>query len=96
MKAFQIINGVGVIDGMPIEYGRVIRDDLFRLLCDNGYSISVAFHHMAYCDGGVTTAEVAVFNPKDEFFAMPGESDDVIAHQTGAQVMDLWKEVQGF
>ena len=66
-----------------------MRDGLTRTVYANGYSVSVAFHKHSYSNGGKTTAEVAVFNPDGDFYRMPGESDDVIGHQTPEQVLAL-------
>jgi len=65
------------------------RDGLTCTTFANGFSVSVAFHSGAYCDGGKTTAEVAVFGPDGEFHRMPGENDDVISHQTADQVLAI-------
>ena len=68
-----------------------IRQDLFQIRFENGYMVSVAFGPGNYANKGQTTAETAVIAPDGEFFRVPGESDDVMGHQTPADVLDLMR-----
>ena len=60
----------------------------FYMRFGNGYEISVQFGQVNGCDGGKTTAEVAVFDPKGQFVQL-GENDDVLFNVTPERVAEL-------
>jgi len=91
-NAFDIINGVAVIGGKPVEHAEVNEESIFRgvhILLANGWSVSTQFGKGTYCDGGKTTAEVAIFDPAMEFFPLPGWTDDVKGHVTPDEVWSI-------
>lgn len=94
-NAFMIVDGTLYIDGEPVE-GIAQMDDYCagaRIPLSNGYSLSVVFGPGAYCDGGKTTAETAVFRPDGKFlYHVTG--DQVEGHQTPAQVFATMRRIE--
>jgi hypothetical protein len=60
----------------------------FYIRFGNGYEISVQFGQVNGCDGGKTTAEVAVFDPEGQFVRL-SDDDDVLYNVTPERVAEL-------
>jgi hypothetical protein len=60
----------------------------FYIRFGNGYEISVQFGQVNGCDGGKTTAEVAVFDPEGQFVRL-SDNDDVLYNVTPERVAEL-------
>lgn len=65
----------------------------FYVRFHNGYTISVQFapSPLNYCDGGKTTAEVAVIKPNGEYVRLR-KHDDVIGHCPPERLAELMFE----
>lgn len=59
----------------------VVDDDWrtgFQITFENGFGVSVQFAQMNYCDGGETSAEVAVLSPSGNLISI-GANDEILA-----------------
>ena len=66
----------------------------FTLLFANEWSVSVQWSkHLLSCDGGVTTAEVAVLDPDGMFWTVVDDrleqTDDVMPHTTSEELVNI-------
>jgi len=62
----------------------------FFVRFSNGYGVSIQFapSPLNYCDGGKTTAEVAVIDPSGDFVKLKPHSD-TIAHCTPERMAEI-------
>jgi hypothetical protein len=102
MQAFQIINGVGVIGGKPVERGETwdrgpaLPGQGVRIKCANGYIVSVAWGPYHY-GTGVDEAEVGIISPTTGHLIHREEwNDEVTGWRTPQEVWDLYAEVSGW
>jgi len=65
-----------------------LQDKGFFLRFNNGYEISVQFGAWLHCDGGKTTAEVAVFDPEGDLVKL-AENNDVLGRVSPEKVAEL-------
>ena len=71
----------------------------FKMSFENGFTISVQFHASHRCDGGNTTAEVAIWDNDNNWYLfsdgtwqkMPAYTE-VMSYQTSEQVANLIKQ----
>tara|TARA_R110002020_G_scaffold470874_1_gene697120 strand:- start:63 stop:374 length:312 start_codon:yes stop_codon:yes gene_type:complete len=64
----------------------------FCITFENGWAISIQWHRGAYCDHKNGNAEVAVFDPSEEFFPLTFH-DDVLGWQTPDEIAELISQV---
>ena len=69
----------------------------FTLLFANEWSVSVQWSKHHKCDGGITTAEVAVLGPLGMFWTIVGDelklTGDVMTHVTSEELVNIIKKV---
>ena len=72
----------------------------FRLTFANGYSVSVQWSNLHYCSMGMdneaSSAEVAIFDPENNFVRQRGHRDDVCGWQTSEQVAKIINRVSKY
>ena len=66
-----------------------MEDKGFFIRFNNGYEVSVQFGSYNGCDGGVTTAEVAVLDPEGDFCHLNGRSPDPLFRVTPEELAEL-------
>lgn len=78
----------------------------FQMTFENGYRISIAFGKFAYVTGAATTedgyisssnsAEVAVFDPDDNFIKFESSGEDICPHSSPDKIADImyWAKSQ--
>ena len=72
-------------------------DNGFTILFDNEWSVSVQWSKRHYCDGGKTTAEVAVLDPGGMFWTIVHDklklTGDVMPHTTSEELVNIMNKV---
>jgi len=65
----------------------------FTMLFDNGWSVSVQWSKLHKCDGGKTTAEVAVLDPEGIFWTVIDDrlhlTGDVMPYTTSEELVNI-------
>jgi len=65
----------------------------FTMLFDNGWSVSVQWSKLHKCDGGKTTAEVAVLDPEGIFWTVIDDklekTNDVMPYTTSEELVNI-------
>ena len=69
----------------------------FTILFDNEWSVSVQWSKYHMCDGGKTTAEVAVIGPLGMFWTLVDDklelTGDVMGHTTSEELVNIIKKL---